>query len=253
MNPSKIFTSALLVLFACILVFSSCEETYSDPVMIEQGYDYAPLEVGKFMEYRSDSIKYFFDGAIPVTSETTTYVREILVDMVTDIAGDTTYVIERFEKKALSAEWNIKDIWSITKTTSTLEKTEENIRLVKMIFPLREGANFDPTRHVPENVIITVEGETMEAFKGWDGEILGVGVDTVEVNGFSFDDTAIISYADEENLVEKRFAQEIYARNIGMVYREEWILETQNLTEELPWENKADEGYILKQYIIDWN
>lgn len=56
---------------------------------------------------------------------------------------------------------------------------------------------------------------------------------------------------DKENAIEKTFAKEVYARGIGMVYKEWWHLETQKIVDD-PWLEKAEKGYIIKMQIIDY-
>jgi hypothetical protein len=64
-----------------------------------------------------------------------------------------------------------------------------------------------------------------------------------------------VQNADSENLIELRLAHEKYARGVGLVYRELWILDTQCIEDciGMTWEQKAEKGFILKQTLIDHN
>ena len=52
---------------------------------------------------------------------------------------------------------------------------------------------------------------------------------------------------------DRRFALEKYARGIGLAYREYWILDTQLNTDDRPWDQKAQRGFIFTQVLIDHN
>ncbi len=242
-----------IILFSFLLLSSSCREGSTlDDFNLDMGFDYFPLEVGKYMVYQVDSTVYDFDGSTPIIIESTTYVKEELVDTAIDNEGDTIYVLERFERKAPSEPWIIKDVWSAKITDNRAERFEENVRLVSMVFPVKEGADFDATLFIDENFTISVEGEIIEAYKNWSSEIQEVG--TMEsIGSLDFDNIVTIIHADDENLIEKRYSQSKYAKGVGLVHREEWILDTQNLTETQPWEEKAEIGYILTQTILEFN
>src|SRR4028119_2124332 len=39
--------------------------------------------------------------------------------------------------------WTIKDVWNYTKTNTTLELVEENIRITKLVFPVKTDATWN--------------------------------------------------------------------------------------------------------------
>jgi hypothetical protein len=61
--------------------------------------------------------------------------------------------------------------------------------------------------------------------------------------------------ADSENLIELRRSRVKYAKGIGLVYRELWVLDTQCIEQcdGKPWEEKAEKGFILSQTITAHN
>ncbi len=249
----KSFHFFLALSFILVVLISSCREgSVNEDFPLEMGFEYFPLEVGKYKTYQMDSTVYDFDGAVPIIIESTTFVKEELVDIAIDNEGDTIYILERFERSNFSDPWIIKDVWSTKVANNRAERFEENIRLIKMVFPLKEGVDFDATLFIDDNFVVSVAGEAIEAFKNWTSEIQEIGTSET-IGGENFSDIATIIHADDENLIEKRYSQSKYAKGLGLIEREEWILDTQNLTEALPWEEKAEIGYILKQTIIDYN
>ncbi len=89
-------------------------------------------------------------------------------------------------------------------------------------------------------------------FKGWEYQVLEAGVpDTI--SGTPFPQVATIRQANMENFIELRFAREKYARGTGLIERELQILDTQQITDTIPWEEKAEKGFILYQRLIESN
>ncbi len=241
-----------ILLMMAIGLFACSEGTETEDLNIDFGYDYYPLEVGKYLIYEVDSITYNIEGSGVEILNSKTFVREEIIDISIDNEGDTIYIIERYERSTPSDDWTIKDVWNTKKDDNRIERTEENIKLIPMVFPLREGVDFDATLFVDEDTEVIIAGESIKAFKNWNAEVQTVGLqDTVA--GTTYPDVATIHHADDENLIEKRFSSSKYARNIGLIFKEEWILDTQNLTESEPWETKAEKGYILSQKLIEYN
>lgn len=247
MKPLLLFASLLFLL--CI---SSCSDTIEDFGTDQLELDFFPVELGKYWEYQLDSIVY--SGFSGTETETTSYAREEIFELDTDATNETRYLVRRTWRRSLEDSWTLTDIWTMTRSESQATKTEENIRLINLIFPPREGASWSGDSFVRDGFIVTIGGENLEMFKNWDFEITSrmeqelVGISTYE-------DVITVQQADDENAIELRFSQEKYAKNIGLVYREQRILDTQciDVCEGQPWEEKAQRGFILRQTIIDFN
>ena len=109
----------------------------------------------------------------------------------------------------------------------------------------------------PESKIL-VKGESLELFTGWDNsEIINIG-GFYSIGSFNFDKSLEIVHADYDDKIDYRFYEEVYAEDIGLVYRKLYVMYTQccgNLAdcEEKSWEEKAEEGFYLIQKIIAHN
>ena len=150
--------------------------------------------------------------------------------------------------------WELKDIWLAIRTDEGAEWIEENLRFLKMVFPLKEGLDWDGNQYIDITTIIPIAGESVEVFKSWSYESISID-ESEQIGDETFENVATISQANSENLIELRLSEEKYAKGIGLVYREMKILDTQNIIgfEFSTWEDKAQKGYILKQQIIDYN
>lgn len=241
----------LLVIFATIFGCKNSSVT-EDLDEVVQGEDYFPLELGKFVSYQVDSTIYDVDGNNTITINTTSFVREEVSDTLRDSEGDLIYRIERSEKANIEDPWVIQDIWVAKRTEFQAERVEENLRFIKMIFPLAEEATWDGNLFIDERTIIPIAGESIEVFKNWNSEIVLLAQPD-NIGGIVFDEVTTISHADSENLIELRSVTEKYAKGVGLVDREIRILDTQEIDQTKPWELKAEKGYILKQTIFEHN
>lgn len=244
MNKLSFFT---LLFITTVILFQSCDEEY-ELRDLQEGYEYFPLEIGHTIIYELDSLNFIGGGK----DSSRTYVREILVDSLSDNLGNTLYKVERFERKHDTLNWEIKDVWTASRDETRAFRTEENLKFVKLIFPLKEERTWKSTAFLDESMIVTVAGgETMEVFKGWESEVISVG-QSEQIGDKTFDEVSTILHANNENLIELRYVEEKYAKGIGLIYREMRILDTQNIDNDLPWEEKAEEGFIIRQRAISF-
>ncbi|MFN0215342.1 MAG: hypothetical protein ACKVT2_13885 [Saprospiraceae bacterium] len=224
-------------------------------------YDYFPLELGKYLTYQLDSIVYDFasDGST-IQHVTRTFANEIVVDTIRDQSGVLLYVIERYELKALNGPWIFKNIITASRSATQAVRTEDNLRFLKLVFPMNRRSNWDGNIWIDENREIEIAGERMRPFINWGYEVDSINVPAL-VSQFSMDSTLLVTEADDSNIVERRYSRARYAKHIGLVWKEQWILDSQYCNqfpvpadcESRPWEQKAEKGYILRQTLIGFN
>ena len=252
MNTLRIPSFFLLLV---LLAIASCksESTFED-FQVDQGYDYFPLEIGKYIDYQVDSVLYDTTGTGIVIEESSYLVREQVVDTFRDNNNRLSYLVERFQRLSADEPWEFSGNKSVIPDNTQLEVIEDNLRFIKMVFPLRDGELWDGNLHIDPSTIVVIKGEGVEMFKGWSYEIQSIG-EAATINDQTYDDVVTITQAESENVIELRNSMEQYARGIGLVYRELRILDTQCITgcEGLPWEEKAQKGFILRQSIIGHN
>lgn len=246
---------------ASILFFHGCTESNFETPDPDVGYDYFPLEVGKFRIYQVDSIIY--DPILGGTQIDTfsSQIREVIAEAFTDNTGEVVYRVERYRRPDAQASWTPDKVIVLSKDKTRAFWMEDNLRFIKMVFPVAVGKQWDGHVFFNPNIIVPVAGESIELFKDWSYEITAVG-ERYEGNGLEFPDVAEVSLADNENLIELRRATEKYAKGIGLVYREWYILDTQckvccngefGPCEALAWGEKAEKGFILKQSLLAFN
>jgi hypothetical protein len=242
----------LFVLGLLVILFSACKET-PDDYTTDFNFEYYPLEVGKFVEYQMDSTIYDPNGDTTVY-HSTTYLKEEIIDTLSDNNGNIVFKIEQYERTADSLPWIIKKVLTAAILENEAIRTEDNLRFVKLTFPAKKGKQWNGNAHFDAGLIVDVAGETLEMFKGWNYRTQSIGEATT-IGNFQFEETAVVEEADNENLIELRRSFATYAKGVGLAQREMWILDTQCIEDCVgkSWEEKAEKGFILKQTILNHN
>jgi len=256
MNPKLLF-SLLPLAFLC-----SCGERITQTLddRTEDQYAYFPLESGFFREYVVDSSIYdFAAGSGTIVLQSRTWVREQVGDTLRDNTGALMYRIERFEKKEINAPWELKHINTAGIVDNKAVSTENNLRFLKMPFPMDRRSEWNGNVWLDAEQEIEIAGERVRPFSNWRYEVDSIDF-AAQIGAFAFDSLLVITEADDENLIERRLSIARYAKNVGLVQREQWILDSQYCNQNptpadcatKPWLLKAEKGYLLQQTLLDY-
>jgi len=248
--------------YFCLIIFvltiAACSNNTIEQIDVDFGYDYYPLTVGKYIIYDVDSIVYDPDNGSTFIDTNSYQIQEEIVDTLVDNAGRTVFVIHYQTRKNTSEAWQLEAVYTAVQTNTEIIKTEDNLPFTKLIFPVKIETTWIGNRLFnDENRIITVRGETLEIFKNWESTVETIQTEYL-INNQPFNDVISIIHANDENLIERRFVEEKYAKNIGLIEKKIMILDTQcggNLSNctGLTWEEKAEKGFILKMTINSFN
>jgi hypothetical protein len=197
-------------LFIAILlpVVFSCNKKVAQDEVPSLGYEYFPLITGKSYIYQVDSLGYDNNSGSTTIDTLTYYYKIQMGDAFTDGAGMTSYFIQRYFADSLNGPWNEVNTWTALRTNERAEQVEENIRYVKLIFPVTE-------------------------IKSWDGNMMNsLGFERYRVVAFQqpflqFDNTIAIQQRNDSNAIEVIRKQERYAAGIGLVYLKRDSINTQ--------------------------
>jgi len=228
----RFFLVAVIFLTAC----SEEDELMDD---IDLGYQYFPNEIGTFVEYRADSIWHDQpDPAIEGIHDTTSYfIREIIESVVEDAEEEPALRIERYKRLSENDPWEIADVWLAKRTTENAERVEENIRYIKMAFPISERARWDVNA-------LNVRDE-------WIAEYDSLYLER-NVGELVFPKSVTVVQREFSSLIDDELAYEIYAPDVGLIKRYERDLTTQiNYTNE-PIAANIRLGHEFKWEIIDY-
>lgn len=224
---------ALSFLFGVLFCGTSCNEESTPPLTINMSY--FPLSPGKYIIYDVDSTGYSsFDGTVKVSSY---QVMEELDSPFMDNEGNEAFKVIRSRRADENSAWRITDIWTTNITEHTAEKVEENLRFIKLDFPVNIGK-----RWYGNAKILTDSNQTY--LKDWVYEYTAVH-EQVTLNGVSFDSTVTVMQHDEQNLIEQIIYYEQYAAGVGLIYKKEQQTETQP--------GFPTDGFLIEMRVKEFN
>lgn len=206
-------TSMLLSVLSCK---KSTEELNTVPLT-----DYAPMTVGKYITYQLDSLVFTNFGTV---AEIHSYQVKITVDaLTTDALGRPAYRLFRYIKYNGTPNWIPDNTFWAIHTGNTYEFIENNLRFLKLMQPVRENFSWKGNVYIDTRSANT----DFRFMDDWDYVYENVN-QPATVGTFTFDSTLTVNQREdslglpivpETQYAEKTLAKEIYAKNIGMVYR----------------------------------
>lgn len=221
-------------------------------------YDYFPLQIGRVWEYRVDSVIYDFAPGGGISADSTSVWRRLrIADTLRDASNALFYVVERYERRGESAPWQYAATDRAARRPAQAIWQEGNLRYLRLIFPMTRGAAWDGNVWIDESIEITIAGERLKPFGGWRSRVDELDVPAV-VGNFAFDSTLVVTEADLNSAIERRWSRSTYARGVGLAYREQWILDSQYCNRvpsppdclTRPWRQKAEKGFIMRQTLL---
>lgn len=242
--------SLCLLSMMLMLFLNSCEDRIKSLDDSFFGYEYFPIEIGKYWIYRVDSTVIKRQGGELHNSRY--FVKEEIVDAYTNVAGDSVFVVQRSIADSLFSNYQIRDVWTTEITSEAAFRVEENLRFNKLSFPLDLDSEW--RGNLFDNLVQTnVGGESIWVYKDWgDYKIISKGIDH-QVNGQLYSDVIAVLQADHDFVIERRYAIEYYAPDIGLIDKEMIVYDTQCDCPGIAWEDKASAGFTLKQKLVEHN
>lgn len=190
-------TRFLVVLTSIAALITGCKE--DAPAKPDLGYGYYPTGIGHWVEYHVDSLASRNDSTRSWSYE----IREVLTEAFTDLEGRPAQRIIRYVKDSAN-QWLPKDVWWQTRETVRAERSEEDRRRVKLVFPPRYDTFWNTNaRNATEEFELNYE--TIDEAWG--------------ANGLSFDSTLLVVGTYDPNIIHTKNYQERYAKNVGLVHR----------------------------------
>lgn len=203
------FKSFLILVMASLLICSCKKE--STVVTPDLGYSYFPNNVGHYIIYDVDSI--YKDGFSGLLTDGKYQIKEVVESVFTDNQGRPTMRIERYRKDTVNyPDWTIYNVWTANLNTTNAERFENNIRYIKLVFPVKVGTTWN--------------GNAMNTDVEEDYEYT-TAHEPITINNFTFDSVTTVLQADELfNVAQPKFKEEKYAAGVGLVYRKKYVIET---------------------------
>lgn len=209
----------VLLLTACEEEENCCEDIVDQPTVNH----YVAVEVGDEKVYRIDSIKYDdFSGTVDTLTH---WRRELTVETFRDLENRLNYRQEIYVREDSLAKWRMLKVRSVFVDKSVFELKEDNVVKINLRYPIKVGRAWDA------NLMNTL-GEQNYSYQS-----LNVKED---LGWEQFTNLLVVKQIDEENLIEKQFAEEKYSPNYGLISRRDLNIST------------SFDGEILSGYDCRW-
>lgn len=198
-----------LYIIVCSLLLVSCKKKTTNSEEMDVGKAYYPTTIGKYVVYDVDSTVYDELTHLPTLYKYR--IKEKIEEEFTDNENKTAYKLARYMKKFNAAKpydsipWTIKDVWQVNITNSAVEVVEENVRFVKLIFPVKIASKWN--------------GNAKNTNSDWEYEYTAADV-TETVNSVLFDKVLTVTQKNFRSLISWQYYLEKYAKGTGLVYRE---------------------------------
>lgn len=243
-------TSEIFILFLLTVTMACSKnetEVLDDSAL---GYEYYPVAIGKEWIYRTDSILFSLRSKVEIDTSYS-YVRELVKDSFRDGQNRLIYRLEVYRSDNGVSNWSLTGTNYIEINELHLIKRENGLSFVKLVFPVSKNKAWDGNAYIQPKTQISIQGEIIEPYEHW--FYFYSYTDKPEtIESRHYDSVCLVEEVDDENIIQKRYSIAKYARNIGMVYREVWFLDTQNTQFGLPFIERAEKGLILRQYLVSY-
>ncbi len=161
-----------------------------------------PLETGKAAIFDVTEVQY----AIGAQPQTTIYqLKETVGPTYTDLSGRTAYRLFRYRRSTAMQVWQADSVWSARLDANRAIRTESGNDYVKFVFPAVNGTAWNGNLY---NNIGSDQYQLQQVDQPYVGQ------------NQTFDQTATVVQQNDSTLVSLNKRTEIYARQVGLVYRE---------------------------------
>jgi len=207
-----------------LIIIASCNKKKDLSVPQASTIDYYPLQIGSFFVYDVVQSKYDLLGKY----DTTYQIKVVLQDSWIDLESNTSYKMFRYKKPQGTNDFVLDSLWHVKKVDSkNVVVTENNVPYLKLSMPLAKD-------------------------KTWSGNLYNsypeqlYKVSSIGSAWGRYPNTATIIEKNASNLLFRDYSAEVYAENIGLVYKE-----IQNVKFEFG-KGTINEGIVYKQTLSSY-
>lgn len=194
-----------------------------------------PLQSGKYITYRLDSLVFVNSGKLAQTNRY--QIRHVVEGQVRDNQNRLSWRVNTFINDSLAAgPWVPNGFYIVTPLEKSAEVIENNLRVIRVQLPVRERFTWRGNSYLPDRpyagVFATSVDENMDL---WDFTYNTVNQNERIGNQNIADVTTILHIDESRNVpmttdtiyASREYSLDKYAKNIGLVYREHVLWENQ--------------------------
>lgn len=205
------FYRFIWLLFGLALI--SCAGNNDEIIPPQLGHEFFPLKTGAYVIYKADSIHHDQPVAdIPGIHDTLSYyIKEVIDEEFNDAEEKPSMRIVRYKRQNPDDEWQLKNIWYARINNLNAQRVEENKRYIKMGFPISTRATWD--------------GNALNDLKEWRCTYDSL-YQSKKMGDLHFNQTVTVNMHKYLTEVNDEFAKEIYAKDVGLIFRHHKVLFT---------------------------
>lgn len=202
----------LFYIFIISSLIISCKKNDSTAT-VDSTNNYFPVDIGHTWIYDVDSIGYDDNTGKTVIDSSHHYqYKETITETFIDVDGKPAQKLARYFRGSDSNDWSSADVWVVKRDNLRAEKIQENVRFVKLVFPLSINSFWNGN---------------MFNNMGSDNYFVDYFDQPSTVNGINYNQTMKVKRDSSINAIEEIRQFEIYARNIGLIYYQSDSINTQ--------------------------
>jgi hypothetical protein len=246
MRKARYIPALILV---ALLIFTGCKKTTVSSAVPVASY-FMPMQVGKVNTYRLDSVTFYYYGQLDTV---TSYLAKDSVETATtDNQGRPSWLVTRYLSDLTGTDpWVPSETYVVTPTGSDVEVVENNLRFVKLAYPVNQDMSWSGNDYLPYNPyqdFFLFSYDSHINLEAWTYSYQQVNGPFV-LGSVAYDSTATVlldsnylnvPIVDPSVPASVAYWSETYAKNIGLVYRHTAMWEYQP-----PTQNGTQLGYKI--------
>ncbi len=211
-------TGLAIAALALAGAFAGCKDK-TEPAP-ETGIDYYPVAVGNYWTYAvADTTWSLASMGITSVARPSAYrFKETVTEVFTDAAGQKAYRLVRAKQVPPATTWTTDSVFVLSASAQSVIMNRNNTRTVELIFPVKDGRswNFNAFNN---NFNDTITAETRQYSRT--GQPFTTGsTPTTPAKAYPTTLTTMNTGAATENSLLKRISyQQVFAKNVGPVFR----------------------------------
>ena len=220
---NKILLLALLT--AC---FAACKKKDQS---VDLHYNLYPVNQGHSVVYRVMEVK--IDVSLEQNDTTLYFLKTEIGDTVIDNEGRIARKFNRYKSDSQTGPWMLTDVWTTIVEDGRAELTEENQRVIKMVFAPTETQSWNMNAY---NMLGTMDCYYSNLFV------------PKTLNGIYFDSTVTVEQQSFYSFIDLRRKYEVYAKGVGLInkYYKDYTIQNFDTT-------AIQQGTEVQMSIVSYN
>jgi hypothetical protein len=256
-----------LIILLSLMVVTSCKKTVKFTKTSSYSGEltdfWTPLQLGKYVTYRLDSLNFYFYGQLDTI--TSYLAKDSIEDTITDGAGNLSYLVVRYLSDTTGANWTTNETYLVTPFTQNIQMVENNLRFIKLAWPIDNGFSWSGNSYLPYapyQDFFDFSDDSHLTLGNWTYTYQNVDQPYTTPSGaLNFDSTiSVLQVNDSVNVpitnvnafASRTYWLETYAKHIGLVYRHTEMWEYQPPTPDGT-QSGYKIGFELTMSLVDHN